>query len=50
MGLPFFFMQMLGWAGERGAGAAIEQSGAATTSAKGAGSKGGSMVEGSITK
>lgn len=50
MGLPYFFLQMLGWAGERGASAATTQSSSAENAGKSAGSKGSSLAEGAVTR
>lgn len=50
MGLPYFFLQMLGWAGERGASAVNSQAGTAEGGGRQAGSKGASMAEGALNK
>lgn len=49
MGLPFYFLSILGWGGERGAGAATQQGGNLEGQASSAGSKGSSMAEGAAT-
>lgn len=50
MGLPFFFLQMLGWAGERGASAGNQAANDQVGSGKSAGNKGSSLAEGAVTK
>ena len=48
MGLPYFFLTMLGWAGERGAAAANSQASAGEGAGRQAGSKGGDLAENSL--
>lgn len=50
MGLPFYFLSILGWSGEKGASAATTTSGAANQEGRSAGAKGASLAENSVTK
>ena len=48
--VPYYFLQMLGWAGEHGASAPTSTTSAMTNEGRAAGQKGASIAEGAITK
>ena len=50
MALPFFFLSILGWGGERGASAASSASTAAGNEGKAAGNQGTEMAKNAVTK
>lgn len=50
MALPFYFLSILGWGGERGASAATSASGNIGSGANRAGDKAGNLAEGAVTK
>jgi hypothetical protein len=50
MALPYYFLSILGWGGERGASAASSASTAAGNEAKGAGNQGTEMAKNAVTK
>lgn len=50
MGLPFYFLSILGWSGERGASAASQASSSAGNEGRSAGSKGASVAESAVPK
>lgn len=49
MGLPYYFLTILGWSGERGATAASATSNDMTAEGKSAGSKGSSLAENAVS-
>ena len=50
IGLPYYFLSMLGWSGERGAGAATSASNQASQDARGSGNKGADMASNAVSK
>ncbi|MCB2425489.1 conjugal transfer protein TraG N-terminal domain-containing protein [Methylophaga pinxianii] len=50
MGLPMYFLSIMGWGGERGASAPTQASGVAANEGKGAGQQGTSLATGAATK
>jgi hypothetical protein len=50
LGLPFYFLSILGWGGERGASAATSASGNLSSGANKAGEKGGAIAENAVMK